>query len=235
MNVLVLGEQPAIRLLDLLRTHGMSGEHAISFQEAVAFARHGAFDVVLLDRPSMGGATDSVRALRAASGSKGGCSELPILAMLSDGYAGTSAQLLNLGADDVVAARCDFDELAARLRAVVRRSRGYARPFLSFGPLTLDPQTRQASIHDRPLAVTGKEFTVLETLVLRKGRVLSKTVLLDRIYDAADGPELRAIDVLVCRLRKKLQAAGAGGLINTAWGNGYSLREQGGDALQAAA
>lgn len=81
-------------------------------------------------------------------------------------------------------------------------------------------------MNEAPVHLTGKEYAILELLVLRKGMVLTKDAFLNHLYGGMDEPEMKIIDVFICKLRKKLQAAGAGNLITTVWGRGYMLREQ---------
>jgi two-component system cell cycle response regulator CtrA len=222
MRILVIGTETSEQPTAQLRASDLTWDHVTSNHAALSMSRDGGFDAIVIDSLSLSLATTSIRSLRAAA--RGGTDQQPIMVVLSTLNPKICAQLLDAGADDVVSVNCDPLEMLARLRAVVRRSRGFARPILSFGPMTLDPLAKQATIHGRPFVVTPKEFKTLEVLTLRQGRVLSKSVLLERIYDTADCPDDKVMDVMICRLRKKLVAAGAPGLISTAWGSGYVLR-----------
>jgi two-component system, cell cycle response regulator CtrA len=94
------------------------------------------------------------------------------------------------------------------------------------GRLVVDPVARIASVDDRPLRLTGKEYAILELLSLRKGTVLTKEMMLSRLYGGMDEPELKIIDVFVCKLRKKLAlATGGHHYIETVWGRGYAMRD----------
>lgn len=119
----------------------------------------------------------------------------------------------------------DAGELVARLQAVMRRSRGFAEPKLRVGNLELDLNGKNVTVDGAPLHLTGKEYAILELLVIRKGSVLTKDAFLNHLYGGIDEPEMKIIDVFICKLRRKLQNVGAGNLIATVWGRGYILRE----------
>jgi two-component system cell cycle response regulator CtrA len=119
----------------------------------------------------------------------------------------------------------DIGELTARIQAVFRRHRGYSRSVLKVGDLSLSVETREVRFRDRLIHVTGKEYSTLELLVLRRGQFITKDMFLNHLYGGMDEPDTKIIDVLVCKLRKKLTTAGADGLIGTVWGRGYVLRD----------
>ena len=132
---------------------------------------------------------------------------------------------LSLGADDFIIKPYDKAELLARMQAVVRRSKGFSQPTVRLGRLELNLDSREVAIDGRDIHLTGKEYSILELLVLRKGMVLTKEAFLNHLYGGMDEPEVKIIDVFVCKLRKKLARAGAEGIIGTIWGRGYMIRE----------
>jgi two-component system cell cycle response regulator CtrA len=132
---------------------------------------------------------------------------------------------LGLGADDFITKPFDKAELLARLQAIIRRSKGFSQPSLRVGPLLLNLDSHDVSVDDQPVHLTGKEYAILELLVLRKGMVLTKEAFLNHLYGGMDEPEMKIIDVFICKLRKKLAIAGADNLIGTVWGRGYMIRE----------
>ena len=91
--------------------------------------------------------------------------------------------------------------------------------------MELNLDSREVTIDGRGIHLTGKEYSILELLVLRKGMVLTKEAFLNHLYGGMDEPEVKIIDVFVCKLRKKLARAGAEGIIGTIWGRGYMIRE----------
>jgi two-component system cell cycle response regulator CtrA len=120
----------------------------------------------------------------------------------------------------------DRRELVARIQAIVRRSKGHSESTIRTGKLVVNLDTRVVSVDDQPVHLTGKEYGILELLSLRKGTTLTKEMFLNHLYGGMDEPELKIIDVFVCKLRKKLaQATGGKHYIETVWGRGYVLRD----------
>ncbi|HSK39619.1 MAG TPA: response regulator transcription factor, partial [Arenibaculum sp.] len=118
------------------------------------------------------------------------------------------------------------DELVARIHAIVRRSKGHSQSVIRTGRLTVNLDTRTVEVDSLPLHLTGKEYGILELLSLRKGTTLTKEMFLNHLYGGMDEPELKIIDVFVCKLRKKLASATSGdNYIETVWGRGYVLRD----------
>lgn len=141
---------------------------------------------------------------------------------------------LGFGADDYLTKPFDKAELIARIHAIVRRSKGHAESVIRTGKLIVNLDTRTVEVNQQPLHLTGKEYGILELLSLRKGTTLTKEMFLNHLYGGMDEPELKIIDVFICKLRKKLSAATDGeNYIETVWGRGYVLRDpEGQDAAQ---
>jgi two-component system, cell cycle response regulator CtrA len=190
-------------------------------EEALDLARRYDYDIILLDLklPDMEGA-DVIRRLRAAR------IDTPVLVLSGSSKPETKAQALRLGADDFLSKPFDRTELLARVQAIVRRCRGFSDTVLRAGSLELNLGSHEVTFHGRSVALTGKEFAILELMVLRKGSIISKEAFLSHLYGGMDEPELKIIDVFICKLRKKLALAGAGNVIGTVWGRGYVVREQ---------
>src|SRR5690606_12340460 len=133
---------------------------------------------------------------------------------------------LGVGADDYLTKPFDKRELVARIQAIVRRSKGHSDSVITTGKLTVNLDTRTVEVDGQPLHLTGKEYGILELLSLRKGTTLTKEMFLNHLYGGMDEPELKIIDVFVCKLRKKLATAtGGDNYIETVWGRGYVLRD----------
>ncbi len=150
--------------------------------------------------------------------------EVPVL-VVGPADAAARTTLLNLGADDAVSAVCDAGELIARVRAIVRRNRGHATMDLRAGAAELRLGRMEVVLHGRAVALTPKEYAILELLFLRRGVVHAKPAIVNHVYGAEEGPALRTLDVIVCKLRKKLAFHGAPDLVATVWGSGLTLRE----------
>jgi two-component system cell cycle response regulator CtrA len=118
------------------------------------------------------------------------------------------------------------DELVARIHAIVRRSKGHAQSVINTGDLSVNLDTKTVEVQSARVHLTGKEYQMLELLSLRKGTTLTKEMFLNHLYGGMDEPELKIIDVFICKLRKKLSVATGGkNYIETVWGRGYVLRE----------
>jgi two-component system, cell cycle response regulator CtrA len=133
---------------------------------------------------------------------------------------------LGFGADDYLTKPFHRDELVARIHAIVRRSMGHAQSVVRCADLVVNLDAKRAEIAGRPVALTGKEYGMLELLALRLGSTLTKEMFLNQLYGGMDEPEQKIIDVFICKLRKKLaEASGGRTYIETVWGRGYVLRE----------
>jgi len=118
------------------------------------------------------------------------------------------------------------DELVARIHAIVRRSKGHAQSVIQTSDLLVNLDTKTVEVSGERVHLTGKEYQMLELLSLRKGTTLTKEMFLNHLYGGMDEPELKIIDVFICKLRKKLANASDGkNYIETVWGRGYVLRE----------
>ncbi|MDA8254010.1 MAG: response regulator transcription factor [Rhodospirillales bacterium] len=204
----------------MLRSGGAVVDTADTGEEALELVRHYDYDIVVLDLmlPDMDG-FEVVRRIRT------GRFDVPVLILSGLSRPQAKVKGLGLGADDFITKPFDKAELLARIQAVVRRSKGYSQPTLRIGPLQLNLDSREVLVSGRPVHLTGKEYAILELLVLRKGMVLTKETFLNHLYGGMDEPEMKIIDVFICKLRKKLAQAGADHLIGTVWGRGYMLRE----------
>ena len=207
-------------LAQLLRSNGVIVDQTDTGVEALELARHYDYDVVLLDLvlPDMEG-YDVVRRMRSAR------IDTPVIIQSALVRPQARVKAFGIGADDFITKPFDHAELFARMQAIVRRSKGYSQPTLRCGPLQLNLDSREVLVSGQPVHLTGKEYAILELLVLRKGMVLTKEVFLNHLYGGMDEPEMKIIDVFICKLRKKLADGGAPNVIGTVWGRGYMVRD----------
>ncbi len=179
------------------------------------------YDIILLDLnlPDMSG-YEVLRALRLSK------VKTPILILSGLGNIEDKVRGLGFGADAYMTKPFHKDELIARIHAVVRRSKGHAQSVIQTGELTVNLDTKTVEVGGSRVHLTGKEYQMLELLSLRKGTTLTKEMFLNHLYGGMDEPELKIIDVFICKLRKKLTAATNGRYyIETVWGRGYVLRD----------
>jgi two-component system cell cycle response regulator CtrA len=179
------------------------------------------YDIILLDLmlPDIDG-YEVLRRLRAARVTT------PILILSGLSELDNKLKGLGFGADDYLTKPFDKRELVARIHAIVRRSKGHSDSVIKTGKLSVNLDARTVEVENQPLHLTGKEYGILELLSLRKGTTLTKEMFLNHLYGGMDEPELKIIDVFVCKLRKKLAAAtGGDNYIETVWGRGYVLRD----------
>ena len=202
------------------RSKGVIADPVETAEDALELARHYDYDLILADTslPDMDG-IEFARRLRLAR------LDTPILMLSQNSRADARIRAFSAGVDDVVQKPCDKIELMARMQAITRRMKGFSGPSLRVGPLVLKQDSREVTVSGTEVKLTGKEYAILELLVLRKGTVLTKDAFLNHLYGGMDEPEAKIIDVFICKLRKKLAYAGAESLIGTVWGRGYMLKE----------
>ncbi len=179
------------------------------------------YDIIILDLmlPDMDG-YEVLKNLRAAKVAT------PILILSGLAALDDKIKGLGFGADDYLTKPFDKRELIARIQAIVRRSQGHAQSKIMTGPLTVNLDTRTVDVEGKTLHLTGKEYGIMELLSLRKGTTLTKEMFLNHLYGGMDEPEVKIIDVFICKLRKKIEGAtGGDSFIETVWGRGYVLRD----------
>jgi two-component system cell cycle response regulator CtrA len=204
-----------------LQSEGVVVEPVDTGAEALDLLRHYEFDLVLssLCLPDMDGSTLIMR-MRAAG------QHTPILVLADVSDARSRLKALAAGGDDVVERGVDRAELLARMRAIFRRSRGYSHAKIQIGALTLDIEQQEASANGCRIALTAKEFAILQLLMLRKNMILTKEMIMSQLYGGMDEPEIKIVDVFICKIRSKLAKAGLRDVIGTVWGRGYTVRDQ---------
>ena len=190
-------------------------------EEGVDLGKIYDYDLILLDLnlPDMSG-MDVLRTLRVAK------INTPIMILSGSAEIDTKVKTLGGGADDYMTKPFHKDELVARIHAVVRRSKGHAQSVIRTGDIVVNLDAKTVEVNGNRVHLTGKEYQMLELLSLRKGTTLTKEMFLNHLYGGMDEPELKIIDVFICKLRKKLAASAHGKHhIETVWGRGYVLRD----------
>ena len=223
MLVLVVEDDPATaRSVEaMLSTEGFNFYVTYLGEEGLDLGKLYDYDIMVLglNLPDMHG-FEVLKKLRLAK------VRTPILILSGDADPSDKVKGLGFGADDYLTKPFNKAELVARLNAIVRRSKGHAQSVIAVGRMQVNLDSRTVAVDGRSVHLTGKEYSVLELLALRKGTTLTKEMFLNHLYGGMDEPELKIIDVFVCKLRKKLDlACGGTSYIETVWGRGYVLRE----------
>jgi two-component system cell cycle response regulator CtrA len=223
MRVLLVEDDPSTaRSIELaLASEGFICDTTDSGEEGLEIGKLYDYDIIILDLmlPDIDGYEVLLR-LRSAK------VKIPILILSGLGSADQKIKGLGFGADDYLTKPFNRGELVARIQAIVRRSKGHSDSVLRFDKIAVNLDSRTVEVDNRPLHLTSKEYAILELLAMRKGTVLTKEMFLNHLYGGIDEPELKIIDVFVCKLRKKLaEASGGVNYIETVWGRGYMLKE----------
>ncbi len=234
MRVLLVEDDPATAqsLQMMLESENMVVNATDLGEDGLEIGKLYDYDIIILDLmlPDI----DGIEVLRRLRDAK---VKTPVLILSGLAEAGNKVKGLGTGADDYLTKPFDKAELMARIQAIVRRSKGHAQSIIRTGRLSLNLDAHTAEVDGQPIHLTGKEYGILELLSLRKETTLTKEMFLNHLYSGMDEPDLKIIDVFICKLRKKLSdAAGGENYIETIWGRGYVLREPDGtgEGLKAA-
>lgn len=205
----------------MLKSEGFNVYTTDLGEEGVDLGKIYDYDLILLDLslPDMSG-LEVLRQLRV------GKINTPIMILSGTSEIETKVKTLGNGADDYMTKPFHKDEMIARIHAVVRRSKGHAQSVIRTGDILVNLDAKTVEVAGNRVHLTGKEYEMLELLSLRKGTTLTKEMFLNHLYGGMDEPELKIIDVFICKLRKKLAVANEGqSYIETVWGRGYVLRD----------
>lgn len=223
MRVLLVEDDPTTsKSIELMLTHANLNVYATDMgEEGVDLAKLYDYDLILLDLdlPDMDG-HEVLRQLRLAR------IETPILILTGSDDTENKIKGFGFGADDYLTKPFHREELVARIHAIIRRSKGHAQSVIHTGKVSVNLDAKTVETAGKTIHLTGKEYQMLELLSLRKGTTLTKEMFLNHLYGGMDEPELKIIDVFICKLRKKLAVATDGdNYIETVWGRGYVLRD----------
>jgi two-component system response regulator PhoP len=220
MRLLIVEDDVALRqsLAAKLREAGFTVDEAGTASEAEYFAAEFAVQLAIVDLglPDRSG-VELVQRLRAARYS------FPVVILTAREHWQDKVNGLNAGADDYVVKPFNIDELKARINALLRRAAGHAQPVLRAGPVAMNTQAREVRVNDVPVTLTAFEYRLLEILVMRAGQVVSKAQLTDQLYDQDFERDSNVVEVLLTRLRNKLDPGRELGLIETIRGQGYRM------------
>ena len=224
MRVLLIeDDQSTAKSIELmLKSEGYVVDMTDMGEDGLEIGKLYEYDIIILDLmlPDLDG-YEVLKRLRAAK------IETPILILSGLSELDSKLKGLGFGADDYLTKPFDKRELMARLHAIVRRSKGHAQSIITTGPIMVNLDARTVEIDGKQLHLTSKEYGIIELLSLRKGSTLTKEMFLNHLYGGMDEPEVKIIDVFICKLRKKIEkmSGDSGNCIETVWGRGYVLRD----------
>ena len=231
MRVLLIEDDPSVaKSIELmLKSDGYTIDATDLGEDGLEIGKLYDYDIIILDLmlPDMDG-YEVLKRLRASK------VETPILILSGLSELDSKIKGLGYGADDYLTKPFDKRELLARIQAIVRRSKGHAQNIIQTGGLHVNLDSRTVEVAGKPVHLTSKEYSILELLSLRKGATLTKEMFLNHLYGGMDEPELKIIDVFVCKLRRKIAEVAEGkNYIETVWGRGYVLRDPDHDSAAA--
>lgn len=223
MRILLVEDDPTTsKSIEMMLSHANLNVYSTDLgEEGIDLAKLYDYDLILLDLglPDMNG-HDVLRQLRLAR------VDTPILILSGADDTENKIKGFGFGADDYLTKPFHREELVARIHAIIRRSKGHSQSIIRTGKIEVNLDAKTVSVGGKPVHLTGKEYQMLELLSLRKGTTLTKEMFLNHLYGGMDEPELKIIDVFICKLRKKLANATDGdNYIETVWGRGYVLRD----------
>lgn len=223
MRILLVEDDPTTsRSIEMMLTHANLNVFCTDLgEDGIDLAKLYDYDLILLDLnlPDMSG-HEVLRQLRLAR------IETPILILTGSDDTESKIKGFGFGADDYLTKPFHREELVARIHAIIRRSKGHSQSIIRTGAVNVNLDAKTVDVGGATVHLTGKEYQMLELLSLRKGTTLTKEMFLNHLYGGMDEPELKIIDVFICKLRKKLaEATGGQNYIETVWGRGYVLRE----------
>jgi len=223
MRILLVEDDPTTsRSIELMLTHANLNVYCTDLgEEGIDLAKLYDYDLILLDLnlPDMNG-HEVLRQLRMSK------ITTPILILSGSDDTENKLKGFGFGADDYLTKPFHREELVARIHAIIRRSKGHAQSIIKTGKVAVNLDAKTVEVDGETVHLTGKEYQMFELLSLRKGTTLTKEMFLNHLYGGMDEPELKIIDVFICKLRKKLaEATGGENYIETVWGRGYVLRD----------
>ena len=223
MRIFLVEDDPSTsRSIELMLSHANLNVYCTDLgEEGMDLAKIYDYDLILLDLnlPDINW-HEVLRQLRLAR------VETPILILSGADDTENKIKGFGFGADDYLTKPFHREELVARIHAIIRRSKGHSQSIIRTGKVAVNLDAKTVDVDGRAVHLTGKEYQMLELLSLRKGTTLTKEMFLNHLYGGMDEPELKIIDVFICKLRKKLaNSTGDENYIETVWGRGYVLRD----------
>ncbi len=205
-----------------LARKGIICDIAQTGQEGIDLGMIYYYDIILLDL-----VLPDIDGYKVMEKLKAGKIKTPVFILSGLSSADKKIKALELGADDYLTKPFNKDELIARIKAIVRRSKGHCESTSQFGNFTINFDTRTVDVNGSQVHLTNKEYAILELLAMRKGTVLTKEMFLNHLYSGVDDPSTKVINVFICKIRQKLSKSSGGvDYIDNVFGRGYMLKDR---------
>jgi two-component system cell cycle response regulator CtrA len=186
----------------------------------IRLVTHFKYDIIILDTDNGEDYHAIIKKIRYAS------LDTPLIVLSPIPRTQAKIKAFDYGADDFVVKPFDTSELIARIKAIIRRSNGFSHRTISCGDISIDTTNRTVYVNGQEIHMTNKEYAILELLVMKRDTLITKETFLNHLYGGLDEPEVKIIDVFICKLRKKLASFGAKQSIITVWGKGYMMKSE---------
>ena len=224
MHVLLIEDDRIVNqnIVILLRREGIVAESVYTGREGLELIKLYEYDLIILDLmlPDISG-NDVLKQVRQCNNTT------PVLILSGINMPTKKVECFSIGADDYMTKPYDRSELVARVKAIIRRSRGLADNIIKVGQMHINLNSKKAFIDDIQIPLTSKEYAMVELLALKKGGAVSKESFLSHLYGGMDEPEIKIIDVFLCKIRQKIKKITQDATyIHTSWGRGYTLEER---------
>lgn len=223
MRVLLIEDDKTVsqNIALILQKEGMVVDTSYLGEDGLEVAKLYEYDIIILDLllPDMEG-YEVLKRLRSVH------NETPVLILSGLSTPDKKVKGFGYGADDYLTKPFDRTELIARVNAIVRRSKGHADPIVRTGGMEINLNSKVVTIDGKVLNLTSKEYALFELLALRKGTTINKEQFLNHLYGGMDEPEMKIIDVFLCKIRRKIEKiTKTESYIQTVWGRGYILKD----------
>ncbi len=223
MRVLLIEDDKTVsqNIALILKKEGMVVDTSYLGEDGIEVAKIYEYDIIILDLllPDMEG-YDVLKRLRTAH------IDTPVLILSGLTTPDKKVKGFGCGADDYLTKPFDRTELVARVNAIVRRAKGHADPIVRTGGMEINLNSKVVTIDGKVLNLTSKEYALFELLALRKGTTINKEQFLNHLYGGMDEPEMKIIDVFLCKIRRKIEKLTKNDdYIQTVWGRGYILKD----------
>ena len=221
MKILMIEDDDSVaKSIELsMATAGITCDITETGIEGIELGKTGDYDLVILDLmlPDINGyeVLSSLRTDKITT---------PVLILSALSTIDEKIKGLGFGADDYLTKPFNNAELLARIKSLVRRSKGHANSVIQFGNVVVNLDSRTVQVNEKKITLTSKEYAIIELLTRRKGSVLTKKMFLSHLYDGLPQPKIKIIDVFICKLRNKLKKAAGVDYIKTVWGRGYMIQ-----------